>query len=72
MEKPLHLLTKKGEALRWNEDKQKAFEELKWLIMWHHPCATQPRYAIQLEKDVSRYSTGADLSQLCEDDKWYP
>src|SRR5882724_10814125 len=32
MAKPLHLLTKKGEAWRWTEDKQKVFEELKRLI----------------------------------------
>src|SRR5882672_124921 len=30
--KPLHQLTKKGEALKWTEDEWKAFEELKWLI----------------------------------------
>jgi len=27
--KPLHQLTKKGEAGKWAKDKQKAFEELK-------------------------------------------
>jgi len=29
MVKPLHLLTKKGEAWKWTKDEQKAFEELK-------------------------------------------
>ena len=32
--KPLHQLTKKGVRWGWTEDKQKAFEELKQLIMF--------------------------------------
>ena len=30
--KPLHQLTKKGEAWRWTKDEQEAFKELKRLI----------------------------------------
>jgi len=39
--KPLHQLTKKGEAWRWAEDKWKAFEELKRLIT-STPILVQP------------------------------
>ena len=46
MEKPLHLLTKKGEAWRWTEDEQKAFEELKWLIMLT-PILVKPYQDVQ-------------------------
>jgi len=33
MAKPLHQLTKKGEAWKWAKDKWKAFEEIKWLSL---------------------------------------
>jgi len=71
MAKPLHLLTKKGEAWRWTEDKQKAFEELKKLITLA-PIPVQPDQdaQFQLETDASGYATGTVLS--CEDDKWCP
>jgi len=39
--KPLHQLTKKGEAWRWTEAKQEAFKELKQLIMLT-PILVQP------------------------------
>src|SRR5882724_2014622 len=71
--KPLHQLTKKGEAWRWAGHEQKAFEELKWIIT-STPILIQPDQdaQFQLETDASGYSTGAVLSQLCEDDKWHP
>src|SRR5882672_3670751 len=71
--KPLHQLTKKGEAWRWTEDKWKAFEELKRLIT-STPILVQPDQSAQfrLEMDASGYTTGAVLSQLFEDDKWHP
>ena len=73
MAKPLHQLTKKGEVWKWVEDEWKAFEELKWLIT-STPILIQPNQDTQfrLETDASGYTTGAVLSQLCEDDKWNP
>jgi len=73
MAKPLHQLTKKGEAWKWAKDKWKAFKELKWLITLT-PILIQPDQDTQyrLETDASSYSTGAVLSQLCEDNKWHP
>src|SRR5882672_10722492 len=71
--KPLHQLTKKGEAWKWTKDKRKAFEELKQLIT-STPILVQPDQSAQfrLETDASGYATGVVLSQLCEDDKWHP
>ena len=73
MARPLHQLTKKGEAWRWAEDEWKAIEELKWLIT-STPILIQPDKDTQfwLETDASGYTTGAVLSQLCKDDKWHP
>src|SRR5467141_3415344 len=70
--KPLHQLTKKGEAWKWTEDERKAFEELKRLIT-STPILVQPDQSAQfrLETDASGYATGAVLSQLCEDEKWH-
>src|SRR5882672_7363276 len=70
--KPLHQLTKKGEAWKWTEDERKAFEELKRLITLT-PILVQPDQSAQfwLETDASSYTTGAVLSQLCEDNKWH-
>ena len=39
--KPLHQLTKKGEAWKWAEEERKAFEELKRLIT-STPILVQP------------------------------
>jgi len=71
--KPLHQLTKKGEAWKWTKDERKAFEELKRLIT-STPILVQPDQSalFRLETDASGYATGAVLSQLCEDDKWHP
>src|SRR5467141_1399450 len=46
MAKPLHQLTKKGEAWKWAEDEQKAFKELKWLITLT-PILIQPNQDAQ-------------------------
>jgi len=69
--KPLHLLTKKGEARIWTEDEHKAFKELKFTSA---PILVQPDQAMQfqLEMDTSRYATSPILYQLCEDEKWHP
>jgi len=73
MAKPLHQLTKKGEVWRWTEDEQKAFKELKQLII-SAPILVQPNQEtqFQLETDTSGYATSSILSQLCKDDKWCP
>ena len=62
MAKPLHQLTKKGEAWKCTEDEWKAFEELKRLIT-STPILVQPDQSVQfwLETDASSYATGAVL-----------
>ena|SRR5882724_2636354 len=59
MARPLHQLTKKGEAWRWTEDGQEAFEEHKQLIT-STPILVQPNENMhfQLEMDMSRYAMG--------------
>jgi len=66
MAKPLHLLNKKGEAWRWTKEKQKAFKELKQLIM-SAPILVQLDQDVQfqLEMDASGHATSTSLSQLC-------
>jgi len=70
--KPLQQLTKKGEAWKWTETKQEAFEKLTQLITLT-PILVQPNQdtQFQLEIDASGYATGEVLSQLCKDDKWH-
>src|SRR5882724_9682954 len=69
--KPLHQLTKKGEAWRWARDERKAFEELKRLITLT-PIFVQPDQDAYFQLETDGYAMGAVLSQLCEDDKWHP
>jgi len=71
--KPLHQLTKKGEAWIWTEIKQEAFKELKQLIM-STPILMQPDQDMQfqLEMYASGYATGEVLSPLCKDNRWHP
>src|SRR5882724_5860417 len=71
--KPLHQLTKKGEEWRWADKEQASFEELKCLIT-STLILVQPNQdaPFQLETDASGYTTGAVLSQLCDDGKWHP
>ena len=56
--KPLHQLTRKGEAWKWTEEEQEAFEELKHPIM-STPILVQPDQNVQfrLETDTSWYAT---------------
>jgi len=51
--------------MEMTQDEQKAFEELKQLIMLA-PILVQPdkNMQFQLEMDTSRYATSAILSQL--------
>ena len=58
---------------QWTEEEQEAFKELKCLIT-STPILVWPNQdaSFRLETDTSGYSTGAILSQLCDDSKWHP
>ena len=63
--KPLNDLLKKDNKFEWTSDCQKAFDELKKHFteetVLTMPDHTQP---FQIETDVSKYATGAVLTQL--------
>jgi len=70
--KPLHQLTKKAEDWQWDEEEQGSFEELKHLITSTLIIVQLNQDApFRLETDASGYTTGAVLSQLCDDGKWH-
>jgi len=71
--KPLHQLTKKGEAWWWAKEEQGAFKELQCLIM-STPVLVQLNQdePFRLKTDALGYATGAVLSQLRGDSKWHP
>ena len=71
--KPLHQLTKKGEAWKWAKEEQEAFKDLKNLIM-STPILVQLDQNVQfrLETNDSGYATRAVLSQSCDNGKWHP
>jgi len=71
--KPLTDLTKKSIKWNWTNACQAAFDELTrafttGLILTHFD-ETRPT---KLETDASDFALGAVLSQLCEDERWYP
>ena len=70
---PHHRLIKKEELWQWTEPEEMAFQELKSLIT-SAPVLVLPNpdTCFQLKTDASSYTTGAILSQLCDDEKWHP
>ena len=71
--KPLHQLTKKGEAWRWAKEEQEVFEELKHLIMYTPILVQLDQNAqFRLETNALGYATRVVLSQLCDGGKWRP
>ena len=65
--RPLNDLLKTGVKWQWGEEQQKAFEEIKRLIMskpvLHQPDQTKP---FEVEVDASNYAMGAVLMQRDE------
>jgi len=70
---PLTDLTKKGIKWTWTPSCQDAFDKLKEMFttgrILKHFDDTR---ATKLDTDASDFELGAVLSQLCEDEKWYP
>jgi hypothetical protein len=62
---PLHALTKKRVAFKWNDEAQKSLDRLKTLLV-EAPCLAFPdRHApFILDTDASLYSVGSVLAQI--------
>jgi len=69
----LHVLVRKEQKWKWEEEQEEAFRRLKKAF------TTEPVLAIldidremRVEVDTSDYATGGILSTKCEDGKWRP
>ena len=73
MAKPLNALLQKNAKWEWLDVQFKAFENLKSLLC-SKPILVFPTEdcVFLVEANSSGYTTGAVLSQMCEDDKWHP
>ena len=71
--RPLHDLTKQGQAWQWTEREQFAFDTLKRMIT-ESPILihADPAKNFQMETDASSYAYGAVLSQKGMDQKQHP
>jgi len=71
--RPLNNLTKKDEKWKWEEQQQKAFEQLK-TVFTSRPLLVAPDLdkEFRVEADTSNFAMGGVLSIKCEDSKWRP
>ena len=71
--RPLNNLTKKEEKWRWEEEQQRAFEQLK-AVFTNRPLLVAPDLdkEFRVEADASNFATGGVLSIKCEDNRWRP
>ncbi len=69
----LNELTKKGVQWEWTEEREEAFQKLKWLIC-AEPVLLMPQLEqpFELEVDTSNYAIGATLNQKDERGRWHP
>jgi len=70
---PLHMLVRKEQKWKWEEEQEEAFERLK-AVFTTEPVLAIPdiNREIKVEMDASDYVTGGVLSTKCEDGKWRP
>ena len=68
--RPLNNLTRKDEKWRWEEEQQKAFEQLK-TVFTSQPLLVTPDLdkEFRVEADASNFATGGVLSIKYEDNK---
>jgi len=70
---PMNKLTRKDEKWRWEEDQQKAFEQLKGIFMTRPVLATPDLdKEFRVEADASNFAMGGVLLIKCEDNLWRP
>ena len=69
----MNVLTRKDEKWRWEDEQQKAFDELK-KVFTSKPVLVAPDLdkEFRMEADASNYATGGVLSMKCSDEKWRP
>jgi hypothetical protein len=71
--KPLHALFQKDHKWDWTENKQTAFEILKWHVSQAPVLVhANPERAFHMETDASNYAYGAVLSQKQTDGRHHP
>ena len=70
---PMNKLTRKEEKWRWEEEQQKAFQQLKE-IFTSKPMLATPDLdkEFRVEADASKFAIGGVLSVKCEDELWQP
>ena len=70
---PLHMLVRKEQKWKWEEEQEEAFERLK-VVFTTEPVLAIPdiNREMRVETDASDYATGGVLSTKCEDGKWRP
>jgi len=68
---PMNKLTRKDEKWKWEEEQQKAFEQLKQ-IFTNRPILATPDLdkEFRVEADASNFATGGVLSVKCGDELW--
>jgi len=71
--RPMNVLTRKDEKWRWEDEQQKAFDELK-KVFTSKPVLAAPDLdkEFRVEADASNYATGGILLMKCSDEKWRP
>jgi len=71
--RPMNVLTRKDEKWQWEDEQQKAFDELK-KVFTSKPvlAALDLDKEFRIEADASNYATGGVLSMKCSDEKWRP
>ncbi len=69
----LNELMKKGVPWEWTDEREEAFQKLKWLIC-KEPVLLMPRLEqpFELEVDASNYTIGVTLNQKDELGRWHP
>ena len=66
-------LTRKEEKWKWEDEQQRAFEQLK-MVFTSRPLLVAPDLdkEFRVEANASNFATGGVLSIKCKDNKWRP
>jgi len=69
----LNNLTRKEEKWKWEDEQQRAFEQLK-MVFTSRPLLVAPDLdkEFRVEANASNFATGGVLSIKCKDNKWRP